>query len=102
MSEQGQTPPQQSSAGYDWLEKTQTIAQMLYEEPSVGHIPLDLHSACAIGNYGCVQEAVNKQQDLSTRNKGQAEREKGWRERESGCELCVGRESMEEMVLVWC
>ena len=76
MTEKGQAQAEHSSnAGDSWLEKTLTIAQMLYEEPSVGPIPLDLHSACAVGNYDCVQEAVNRRQDLSTRNKGKEKRE---------------------------
>lgn len=31
---------------------------------------LDLHSACAIGNFERVQDAVNKNEDLDQRNKG--------------------------------
>ena len=77
MTEKGQALS--TNAGDSWLEKTLTIAQMLYEDPSVGPIALDLHSACAIGNYGCVQEAVNRKENLSTRNKGRVirERERG-------------------------
>ena len=78
MTEKGQAQAEHSSnaGGDSWLEKTLTIAQMLYEDHSVGPIALDLHSACAIGNYGCVQEAINRQEDLSTRNKGKGIEEK--------------------------
>lgn len=46
------------------------INRTLYEDPSVGPIQLDLHSACAIGKYDCVQEAVNRKEDLNRQNKG--------------------------------
>ena len=44
----------------------------IYDDPSIGPIPLDLHSACAIGKYESVQEAVNKKEDLNTQNKGRS------------------------------
>ena len=56
--------------GESWLEQTQYLARRIYEDPLIGTIPLDTHAACAIGNYECVQEAVNKGADLNQRNKG--------------------------------
>ncbi|XP_003389398.2 PREDICTED: ankyrin repeat and SAM domain-containing protein 3-like isoform X2 [Amphimedon queenslandica] len=54
----------------NWMEQTQYIARTIYDDPSIGPIPLDLYSACAIGKYESVQEAVNKKEDLNTQNKG--------------------------------
>lgn len=56
--------------GENWLEQTQYIAHCIYEDANECRIPLDLHSACAIGNYECVQDAVNRGVDLNQRNKG--------------------------------
>ena len=59
-----------SSTGDTWLEQTQYFARRIYEDPLIGPVPLDLHAACAIGNYECVQEAVNKGVNLNVNNKG--------------------------------
>ena len=54
----------------DALEQTQYIQQRVYNDPSLPPSPLDLHSAAALGNYECVQEAINSKQDINRRNKG--------------------------------
>ena len=56
--------------GDTWLEQTQYFARRVYEDPLIGPVPLDLYAACAIGNYECVQEAVNKGVNLNVNNKG--------------------------------
>lgn len=60
-----------SDEANDMLDQTLYFASKIYdsdEEP----IPLDLHSACAIGNYKCVQERIDEGVDLNARNKGLA------------------------------
>ena len=45
------------------------VASQLYdsgEDP----IPMDLHSACAVGNYKCVQDWINSGVPLEGKNKG--------------------------------
>ena len=43
----------------DGLDQTQYLAcSRLYDDPATPPEPLDLHSAAAIGNYECVQEAI--------------------------------------------
>lgn len=55
----------------DLLDQTLYLASKIYDcgdgDPP---IPLDMHSACAIGNYKCVQEGMDGGVDLNTRNKG--------------------------------
>ena len=52
------------------LDQSQAIAQKLYNDPSIAIIPLDLHTACAIGDYQIVNKAVMNKEDLNKRNKG--------------------------------
>lgn len=53
----------------DMLDQTAYLAGTIYD--SNDHpIPLDVHSACAIGNYKCVQERIDEGVDLNARNKG--------------------------------
>lgn len=53
----------------DLLDQTTYLARTIYD--SDDHpIPLDVHSACAIGNYKCVQERIDEGVDLNARNKG--------------------------------
>lgn len=54
----------------DLLDQTQYLASRIYDDPGTKPIPLDLFSACAIGNYECVQDAINSGQDINSRNKG--------------------------------
>lgn len=54
----------------DALDQTQYLQQRIYTDPSVPPLPLDLHSASALGNYECVQEAISSKKDLNRRNKG--------------------------------
>ena len=54
----------------DALDQTQYIQQRVYTDPSLPPSPLDLHSASALGNYECVQEAISSKQDINRRNKG--------------------------------
>ena len=46
------------------------LMKKIYNDPSIPELPMDLHSACALGNYECVQEAIAEQSDLNVRNKG--------------------------------
>jgi ankyrin repeat protein len=62
--------PDEQNLPTNWWEHTQLIAKTLYEDKEIGAIKLDLHSACSIGKYDCVQEAVNQNEDLNKRNKG--------------------------------
>lgn len=55
----------------DALDQTQYIQRRVYTDPSLPPAPLDLHSASALGNYECVQEAINSKQDINRRNKGE-------------------------------
>ena len=52
------------------LDQSQAIAQKLYNNPSIAIIPLDLHTACAIGGYQIVNKAVMNKEDLNKRDKG--------------------------------
>lgn len=54
----------------DLLDQTLYLASRIYDDPETPPISLDLFSACAIGNYGCVQEAINSGQNINTRNRG--------------------------------
>lgn len=54
----------------DALDQTQYIQQRVYTDPSLRPSPLDLHSASALGNYECVQEAISSNKDINRRNKG--------------------------------
>ena len=54
----------------DALDQTQYLQQRLYTDPSAPALPLDLHSASALGNYECVQDAISSKKDLNCRNKG--------------------------------
>lgn len=53
----------------DMLDQTAYFGGSIYESDD-SPIPLDLHSACAIGNYKCVQERIDEGVDLNARNKG--------------------------------
>ena len=55
------------------LDQTLYLTQRIYEDPEAPPIPLDLHSACAIGNYECVQDIISLGGDINTCNKGEAE-----------------------------
>ena len=55
---------------YDTLDQSQAIAQRLYNDPSIPTIPLDLHTACAIGDYQIVNKYVVNKEELNKRNKG--------------------------------
>ena len=55
---------------YDTLDQSQAIAQRLYTDPSIATIPLDLHTACAIGDYQIVNKYVVNKEELNKRNKG--------------------------------
>ena len=59
-----------TAAERDLLDQTQYLASKIYDDPGAAPIPLDLFSACAIGNYECVQDAINSGQDINSRNKG--------------------------------
>lgn len=54
----------------DALDQTQYLQQRIYTDPSLPPLPLDLHSASALGNYECVQEAISSRKDLNRSNKG--------------------------------
>jgi ankyrin repeat protein len=56
----------------DLLDQTLYLASRIYDSGD-SPIPLDLHSACAIGNYKCVQERIDEGVDLNARNKGMQE-----------------------------
>ena len=53
----------------DLLDQTLYLAGKIYHSDE-SPIPLDIHSACAIGNYKCVQERMDEGVDLNGRNKG--------------------------------
>lgn len=55
----------------DLLDQTLYLAAKIYDS-AVTPIPLDIHSACAIGNYKCVQERIDEKVDVNGRNKGTA------------------------------
>ena len=42
----------------DLLDQTLYIAGKIYDDPGIVPVPLDLHSACAIGSYDCVYDAI--------------------------------------------
>ena len=54
----------------DQLDQTLYIYQKLYDDPATPAIPLDLHSAAAIGYYDCVQDGISSGQDINACNKG--------------------------------
>ena len=57
----------------DMLDQTVYLASRIYDSAE-SPIPLDAHSACAIGNYKCVQERLDeKGADLGVRNKGMSQ-----------------------------
>ena len=62
-----------AAAEIDLLDQTQYLASKIYDDPGATPIPLDLFSACAIGNYECVQDAINSGLDINARNRGKAE-----------------------------
>ena len=53
----------------DLLDQTLYFASRIYECNDTP-IPLDLHSACAIGDYKCVQDSIADGADINARNKG--------------------------------
>ena len=59
-----------TSESCDLLDQTQYLVSKIYDDPGAEPTPLDLFSACAIGNYECVQDAINSGQDINARNKG--------------------------------
>lgn len=58
-----------TAAERELLDQTQYLASKIYDDPGSVPISLDLFSACAIGNYGCVQDAISSGEDLNARNK---------------------------------
>ena len=52
------------------LDQTLYLASRIYDDPHAQPIPLDLHSACAIGSYQSVKDAIESGVDFNTRNKG--------------------------------
>ena len=46
------------------------VIRTIYEDPTVEPVLLDLHSACAIGYYDQVKEAIERKDKLNTHNKG--------------------------------
>lgn len=59
-----------AETGGEQLDQTLYIHQRLYDDPSIPAVPLDLHSAAAIGYYECVQDSISSGVDLNTCNKG--------------------------------
>ena len=55
---------------WQWLLLYLILFRAIYEDPTLEPTPLDLHSACAIGYYEFVQDAINKNEELSNHNKG--------------------------------
>ena len=62
--------PPSTSSDRDLLDQTVYLARRIYDDPQIPPVSLDLHSACAIGNYDCVQDAINSDKNLNARNKG--------------------------------
>lgn len=58
----------------DSLEYTQ---RLVYEDSTATPISLDLFSACALGSYECVQEAINAGKDFNINNKGEGRGREG-------------------------
>ena len=54
----------------DYDTSDQSFAQRVYNDPSIPTIPLDLHTACAIGDYQVISKCVVNKEDLNKRNKG--------------------------------
>ena len=52
------------------LDQTLYLASRIYDDPHTAPIPLDIHSACAIGSYESVKVAVASGVDFNARNKG--------------------------------
>ena len=67
--------PMRAMMDGDALEQTQYIQRRAYTDSSIPPSPLDLHSASALGNYECVQEAISSKQDINRRNKGEQDGE---------------------------
>lgn len=57
------------------------VASQLYDSGD-DPIPLDVHSACAVGNYKCVQEWIDAGAELDVKNRGLAHT--GWGGGEEG------------------
>lgn len=55
---------------YNLLDQTLYLASRIYDDPHVPPISLDLHSACAIGSYQSVKDAIESGVDFNARNKG--------------------------------
>ena len=53
----------------DLLEQTLYLARKIFDDPNAPPSPLDLHSACAIGSYDCVYDAITAGRDINRRNK---------------------------------
>ena len=52
------------------LDQTLYLASRIYDDSHAPPISLDLHSACAIGSYQSVKDAIESGIDFNTRNKG--------------------------------
>jgi len=52
------------------LDQTLYLASRIYDDPNTPAIPIDLHSACAIGSYQSVKDAIVSGTDFNSRNKG--------------------------------
>ena len=59
------------------LDQTLYLTQRIYEDPETPPTPLDLHSACAIGNYECVQDTISSGADINACNKGEGSGARG-------------------------
>ena len=53
----------------DLLDQTLYLASRIYHSDD-SPIPLDIHSACAIGNYNTVRNCIDQGIDFNRRNKG--------------------------------
>ena len=60
-----------ADTGVDALDQTQTILNHMCSD--VRPIPIDLHTACAIGLFDIVNESVDAKKNLDARNKGEYE-----------------------------
>ena len=60
-----------AETGVDPLDQTQIIYSRLYSDPGNQPIPIDLHTACAIGIFDVVNESVDAKKNLDERNKGE-------------------------------
>ncbi len=60
----------ESSADYySLLDQTLYLASRVYDDPNTPPTPLDMHSACAIGSYQSVKDAIDGGADYNARNK---------------------------------